>query len=82
MRFFKPGSLMTIVRPIAKGLALVLILAGLTATIVPHYLDRLYYEGPERAAIMTVRVSSTLMAMPTPCGCRRAAGAAAFCGAN
>ncbi len=38
---------MTIVRPIAKGLALILILAGLTATIVPHYLDRLYYEGPE-----------------------------------
>ena len=32
---------------IAKGLALILILLGLTATIVPHYLDRLYYEGPE-----------------------------------
>ena len=27
---------------IAKGLALILILLGLTATIVPHYLDRLY----------------------------------------
>jgi L-ascorbate metabolism protein UlaG (beta-lactamase superfamily) len=38
---------MTIVRRIAKGLALVLILVGLAATIVPHYLDRLYYEGPE-----------------------------------
>ena len=38
---------MTVVRSIAKGLALILILAGLTATIVPHYLDRLYYEGPE-----------------------------------
>lgn len=38
---------MTIVRPIAKGLALILILIGLAATIVPHYLDRLYYEGPE-----------------------------------
>ncbi|CAM3228632.1 MULTISPECIES: MBL fold metallo-hydrolase [Sphingomonas] len=32
---------------IAKGLALILILLGLTATIVPHYLDRLYYVGPE-----------------------------------
>ncbi|WP_428968830.1 MBL fold metallo-hydrolase [Sphingomonas sp. Xoc002] len=38
---------MTIVRPIAKGLALILILVGLAATIVPHYLDRLYYEGPD-----------------------------------
>lgn len=38
---------MTIVRRIAKGLALILIVLGLTATIVPHYLDRLYYEGPE-----------------------------------
>ncbi|GAA3251717.1 hypothetical protein GCM10020258_07800 [Sphingomonas yabuuchiae] len=38
---------MTIVRPIAKGLALILILIDLAATIVPHYLDRLYYEGPE-----------------------------------
>ena len=38
---------MTIFRPIAKGLALILILIGLAATIVPHYLDRLYYEGPE-----------------------------------
>jgi L-ascorbate metabolism protein UlaG (beta-lactamase superfamily) len=38
---------MTIVRRIAKGLALVLIHVGLAATIVPHYLDRLYYEGPE-----------------------------------
>jgi L-ascorbate metabolism protein UlaG (beta-lactamase superfamily) len=38
---------MTIVRPIAKGLSLILILIGLAATIVPHYLDRLYHEGPE-----------------------------------
>ncbi len=38
---------MTIVRRIAKALALILIVLGLTATIVPHYLDRLYYEGPE-----------------------------------
>ncbi len=38
---------MRIVRWIAKGLALILILIGLAATIVPHYLDRLYYEGPE-----------------------------------
>ncbi len=38
---------MTALRWIAKTLALVLILVGLAATIVPHYLDRLYYEGPE-----------------------------------
>jgi L-ascorbate metabolism protein UlaG (beta-lactamase superfamily) len=38
---------MRAVRWIAKGLALILILIGLAATIVPHYLDRLYYEGPE-----------------------------------
>ncbi|MEK9212601.1 MBL fold metallo-hydrolase [Sphingomonas sp. 2378] len=38
---------MRIVRRIAKGLALILILIGLAATIVPHYLDRIYYEGPE-----------------------------------
>lgn len=38
---------MTIVRRIAKAQALILIVLGLTATIVPHYLDRLYYEGPE-----------------------------------
>ncbi|MCT8001532.1 MBL fold metallo-hydrolase [Sphingomonas sanguinis] len=38
---------MRVVRWIAKGLALILILIGLAATIVPHYLDRLYYEGPE-----------------------------------
>lgn len=30
---------MTALRWIAKGLALILILIGLAATIVPHYLD-------------------------------------------
>ncbi|WP_294239128.1 MBL fold metallo-hydrolase [uncultured Sphingomonas sp.] len=38
---------MMALRWIAKSVALVLILVGLAATIVPHYLDRLYYEGPE-----------------------------------
>ncbi|MBQ1479265.1 MAG: MBL fold metallo-hydrolase [Sphingomonas sp.] len=38
---------MKAVRLIAKTLALLVILIGLAATIVPHYLDRLYYEGPE-----------------------------------
>ncbi|MGE7206143.1 MBL fold metallo-hydrolase [Sphingomonas sp. NPDC019816] len=38
---------MKAVRLIAKTVALLLILIGLAATIVPHYLDRIYYEGPE-----------------------------------
>lgn len=38
---------MKALRLIAKAVALLLILVGLAATIVPHYLDRIYYEGPE-----------------------------------
>ncbi|WP_161797725.1 hypothetical protein [Sphingomonas paucimobilis] len=42
---------MKAVRLIAKTLALLVILIGLAATIVPHYLDRLYYEGPESVGV-------------------------------
>lgn len=38
---------MKALRLIAKAVALLTILVGLAATIVPHYLDRIYYEGPE-----------------------------------